>query len=614
MILREGLVSTLETRTLWQSLRDAFGLLDRHERSRAVLLVSSMVINAGLELVGLAAILPFVHLMLEPAPLSGDGTVARILRFSGIADVTTAIVLVGLGLVALIIIKNLYSFWHISFQARFCARAEARLAIDLLDRVVHAPYVWLIKRNSSIIRDVVVGQAIEWSRGVIRPTLQLLNDLLFLVVAAALLIIASPLPGLGVSVAAGLLAFVVMRIVRPHVDRHVEAKRKAIRLAGVTAMEGIAGGRDVRLSGAGPLLVNSFKQEMKTYAHSDARARQWQLVPRLAIEVIGFASLVGVALGALWAGAGRAEVASLLALYAVVAVRAIPLATQAVSAVTAIAGALPAVGEIRALIASIPGETQARIGKAPAWSMLTFNSVHFAYSLSTESAVGPIDLQIARGKAVGIVGASGAGKSTLVDLAAGLLPPSSGEIAIDNNPLEGELLAGWRQRVAYVAQTPFLIDATLAENIVFGAESRALGASHLSRAIEAAGLDRVVDQLPNGVNTPLGERGVRLSGGQRQRVAIARAIYRDSDLLILDEATSALDSITEREITDAIDSLRGVLTMLIVAHRLSTVMHCDEIVVLDHGKIIARGTHAEVLARSPAYRRMVEAQMLVQRQ
>ncbi len=608
---RQRLIGSVRVFGLWHGVITAFDLLNRREKVRAVLLALSMNVNAALGLVGLAGVIPFVHLMMQDKPLQGDGLSARSLRMIGFANVDVALTAVGLLLVALIFIKNVYALIHAGLQNRFCAGAEARLATELLDRVTQAPYAWLVTRNSHILRDVVVGQSIEWSRGVIRPALQAANDLLFLFVVFGLLIFSSPGAGMVVTATAAVLAVAIMRVARPRIAFHGERKRRAIRLAGVTASEAIAGGRDIRISGAGPMMVASFAHDMSEYTAGDAAGRQWQQVPRLGIEVLGFAALVGVALGALWTGTPRAEVAGLLALYAVVAVRAIPIISQLAMGITSLTGSLPAVGEVCALLDELPAIDEDRAGEPmESWDRLELTRVSYSYGGGKAPVLGPLDLEIIRGHSYGVVGASGAGKSTLIDIIVGLLPAQQGQMLLDGVPLSRESLAQWRKRIAYVAQAPFLIDASLRDNIVFSTTAGPDEEVRMGEVIAAAGLTDVVTLLPQGLDTPLGERGIRLSGGQRQRVAIARALYRNADIIVMDEATSALDSLTEREITEELDRLKKRLTLIVVAHRLSTVVRLDRIIMLDAGRISASGTHQQLLADSPAYGRLVAAQEL----
>lgn len=610
---RDDIARTVRASGTLAGLVDAFGLLTSSERRGATLLVASMNINAILGLVGLAGIVPFVHLMLEPAPLEGPGRLARAFRSLGFTDANSAISAFGLALIAVILVKNVYAYIHAGQQSRFCAKAESRLASELLNRVVSAPYGWLIGQNSSILRDIVVGQSIEWSRGVIRTTLQIVNDLLFLLLAVLLIVIASPLAGLVVSMGAAALSVGLAALARPRIAKATEEKRKAIRLAGVTASEAISGGRDIRISGIESALVGSFARDMERYSDMDGEGRLWQLVPRLGIEVIAFAALIGIALSGLWAGIPRAEVAGLLAMFAVVAMRAIPIIGQLVTAATSLAGALPAVAEIKWLKQALPAIPSPATPSPlpPDWSELRLEGIVFAYAGAAAPALGPLSLTISRFRSYGIVGSSGAGKSTLVDLLAALLEPTSGRLMLDDTEIGCDRHAAWRRRIAYVAQTPFLLDASLRDNIVFGEVDLPDEEERLAEVIAAAGLTAVVASLHEGLDTPLGERGIRLSGGQRQRVAIARALYRNAEILILDEATSALDSVIEREVSQSIQALNGRATVLCIAHRLSTVVACDNLIVMEAGRVVATGTHADLAARDPAYRKLIEAQELV---
>jgi ABC-type multidrug transport system fused ATPase/permease subunit len=591
----------------------ALQLLTHPERRRAVGLVASMVVNAVLTMVALAGIVPFMQLMLKPDPLAGHDILSRAVGLLGITDVTLAISVFGLALIALIAAKNVYQWWHNRLQNDFCASCETRLGTELLSRIIGAPYAWIVQQNTSILRDVVLSHAVDWSRGIVRTLLQLANDIFILLLAIVLVLVASPIAGFAMAVCATVLGVGLMRIARPRIALNAERKRRGSRLAGVTATEAIGAGRDVRMSRAGPGLISTFEHEFRAYSFSDAAGRQWQIMPRLGIEVIAFTALIGIALGALWSGVGRADVATLLALYVVVAMRAVPVISQVVSSVAVLMSALPAAAEVRAVLEAVPLTVDEQDTSTPArtdWRRLELCNVTVSYSPGAQPALTAVSLVLERGCSYGIVGPSGAGKSTLVDVLAGLLPPNTGSIRLDQTVLGGMLMRSWRSGIAYVAQSPFILDASIGDNIAFGAPDRLHDAARLAPAVEAAGLAKLVAELPEGLATRLGDRGVRLSGGQRQRVAIARALYRDADVLILDEATSALDSPTEREISQAIHALTGRVTLVIIAHRLSTVTNCDRIFVLDHGRLVAEGSHSRLLCESAHYRRLAAAQAL----
>jgi ATP-binding cassette subfamily C protein len=233
---------------------------------------------------------------------------------------------------------------------------------------------------------------------------------------------------------------------------------------------------------------------------------------------------------------------------------------------------------------------------------LTCDDVSFQYEDAPAPALDHVSFTIQRGQSIGIVGPTGAGKSTLVDVLLGLLVPTSGRVLVDGQPLDGRERA-WQRQIGYVSQDVYLLDDTLRRNIAFGIPDGAIDEGRLARAVSQARLDEVVTGLPSKLETVIGENGVRLSGGQRQRVAIARALYHDPPVLVFDEATAALDSQTEREVTEAIAAVHGTRTVIAIAHRLSTVKNCDQLIYLRDGKLAGIGTYQELL-RDPGFRQL----------
>ncbi|MCC7250945.1 ABC transporter ATP-binding protein [Hyphomicrobium sp.] len=594
-------------------IAQAFGYLNERERRRAVGVVVSTFVNAVLALVGLASVLPFFQLLVKPDPLARGTLIGDTFYRLGVTSEFDAIVLTGLVIVALIVAKNIFTLFHTRLTGRFCAALETRIASDLLKSIVDAPLGWYLRQNASMLRDSVMTHVTELVRGVIRQALSLANNGLMMLTALALLIPLTPVGALAVIAVTMVIGVGFLRLSRPRIALASERKRHNSMIAGVAATEAISGGRDVRMSRAGDVLKAEFHRNYAVYAFSDADARQWQLVPRAGIEVIGMSAVVAIAVLALFLGVNRLEVASMLTLYAVIAVRLLPVIGETANALSSIQISLPAMAHLDELRRGLPPACERSVPPIPEpWARIELRDVHYAYGGgSAAAAIDGIDLTIERGKSYGIVGASGAGKSTLVDIVAGLLLPTQGTVLVDDYPLSDEdLLAEWRRRVSYVAQSPLIFDMSLAENIAL----RPLGTAHdvkLGEAIAAAGLTDVVARLERKENTPIGDRGTRLSGGQRQRVAIARAIYQNADLMVLDEATSALDSLTEREVADAIDSLKGKVTIIAIAHRLSTIMHCDQIVLLREGRIVARGMHSELASEVSEYKRFISAQNLL---
>ena len=611
-IKRPRIVQRPNEGSLLRGVVSAFGYLTPSERRWAVALFGSTLINAILGLVGLASVLPFFQLLVKPDPLRLDSRVGRTFHLLGITSELHAIMLAGAAVIGLMVAKNVFGILHARISGHFCARVETRLATETLQRVIRAPFSWYLQQNTSILRDVIMNHVVEWARGIIRPTLNLANTGLMLITGLGLLVPFTPIPALIVALLVVSVGGGLIMLARPKIALASVRKRHNNLAAGVAATEAITGGRDVRMSQAGTVLLEEFRRNYSIYAHSDANARQWQVVPRYGIEIIGVSAIVVIAIGALLSGVNRFETASILALYAVVAIRLIPIIGEAANALSTIQISLPTLTHLDALREELPPVKVLPASEPPlaGWSRVALEKVHYRYKSDAPDALDGVSLVIERGRSYGLVGSSGAGKSTLADVVAGLLMPNRGRVIVDDTPLADEsTLALWRHHVSYVAQSPLIFDTSLADNIVLGASAKDRD-QKLAAAIDAAGLGSLVAALDKKEDTAIGDRGAWLSGGQRQRVAIARAIYQDADVLILDEATSALDSLTEREVADAIDELKGRVTILAIAHRLSTVVRCDEIILLDHGCIVARGSHSELLAISGIYRRFVEAQSM----
>jgi ABC-type multidrug transport system fused ATPase/permease subunit len=287
-----------------------------------------------------------------------------------------------------------------------------------------------------------------------------------------------------------------------------------------------------------------------------------------------------------------------LALFAAAAFRLMPSVNRILSSLQSLRYGVPVINTLNAEL--MPNSTPARTvhagPKGVLHTSLGMRNVTYVYPSRHQPALSDVSFEVRRGETIGFIGASGAGKSTLVDVLLGLLVPSKGEVCVDGVDIHTKLRE-WQDQIGYVPQTIFLTDDSLRRNIAFGLPDEAIDEAAIWRALRAAQLDAFVRELPHGAETVVGERGVRLSGGQRQRVGIARALYHDPDVLVLDEATSALDTPTETGVMQAIRSLHGAKTIFIVAHRFSTVEHCDRIYYLEHGRVVSTGSPAELLSR-----------------
>jgi ATP-binding cassette subfamily B protein len=373
--------------------------------------------------------------------------------------------------------------------------------------------------------------------------------------------------------------------------------------------EGLGGIRDVLLDGTQPLYS-------RVYHEADARLRRAQgnnifaaQSPRFATESLGMVMIAGLAYALSRHAGGIGAMLPMLGALALGAQRLLPALQQSHSAWAAIAGHQASLADAVALLdQSVPLELL-----EPPPEPLRFresvrlDGVRFRYGVDGPWVVDNLNLSIAKGSRVGLVGITGSGKSTVVDLLMGLLTPSAGAVLVDGEPLAGSRVRAWQRAIAHVPQSIYLSDATLAENIAFGVPSQAINMDAVRQAARKAQIAEFIEARGEGYGAMVGERGIRLSGGQRQRIGIARALYKNASVLVFDEATSALDNSTEQSVMDAVAELDRELTILLIAHRLSTVRTCDVIVELGRGKVVAQGSYEQLLERSPSFRRMAHA-------
>jgi ATP-binding cassette, subfamily B, bacterial PglK len=587
-------------------VKKGIALMTTRERRRMFYLLASSMFQAFLQTALLVSIVPMVQLMVDPSGLPAGKIVAWLNPiFSGYESKQIVLILAGI-IAALILFKAAFSWFHTGWMARFSATCEVRLKSLLMKQILTTQYSWLVRQNSARLRELLFGFVTTWARQFIRPFLKLLNDLMFAGIVVAVLIWANPVAGLIVATFISIFSASIFVLVRPELLRLAVVKRRAILKANSVSMEAILGIKEVKMAGVEDHFWTLFSKQVALYAGGDARAQQWTQIPRIVLELVAYGALVGMSVFVIVAEVQSAELAGLLLLYGLSALRLMPIFSNVVSGLANLLSSFPIIDDLENLIADTKLTELAPPDnwRPQPWQEIRLDNVSLSYADSEGAALTTVTLKIEPGKSYGAVGPSGAGKSTLIDLIAGLLEPTEGVVSVDSLPLEISSNRAWRRRFSYVSQRPFLLDASMRENIVFGSTAKP-DEARLARAIALTHLDQVVERLPKGLSSRLGEQGNLLSGGERQRVAIARALYRGADILILDEATSSLDTLVEREIAESIEELRGVVTTIIVSHRLGLVRDCDEIWVFENGRLVAQGSHNCLLERSDLYRRMV---------
>ena len=588
-----------------RDLQAILGALDPRLRWRWALLVPVMALAALFEAAGALAVFGLLRLVVEPARVRTTPALAE-LWSAWPADDPAAIVALLIALVAgFYVLRAAYLAWAEWLKESTIARSGARAADRLFARYLAADYLFHLRRRSaSLIHEVARSTDVAYQL-IAGSTLNILAECATIIALVTVLVIVAP--GQALATVAFVLLLVAVPLIATRRAWHGLGERQTtLEEQQVHVLQQSLGGvKDVKISGREAFFEGRFRATRRALATVKAQRAWLGTAVRLAVETVLIVSLLAVVRLVTRGGASGADTVALMALFAYTAFRVVPSANRVMLHAGYVregrAFVANALADLRAL-ADIPLRPH---GFEPPFTFdesLVCDDVTFAYEAGGPAAISHVHLRIAAGEAVGIVGPTGSGKSTLVALLLGLLRPSSGRILVDGRELAGHERA-WQRQIGYVPQEPYVLDDTIRRNVAFGLPDALIDDSRVRRACALAQLDTFLRELPDGIDTRLGERGARLSGGQRQRIAIARALYTDPAVLVFDEATASLDNQTEQEVVRAVSSLHGTRTLIVVAHRLTTVRGCQRLVFLERGRVAASGTY-DALLQNAAFRAM----------
>ena len=488
-------------------------------------------------------------------------------------------------LVAVYLVKAVYLDILLRRQTRFAFDVQTELSQRLFDTYLHQPYTFHLQRNSAeLISTAVTEVNVLTFHGSI-PALQFVSEAFVLVGLIVLLLVVEPTGTLAAGFVSGLGAWFVYRVTHARTKLYGEARQEFERLRVQWLQQGLGAVKEVRLLGREREFLDAYRAASASIAEALAFGVAQTQLPRLWLELLAVTGLAAVVFVMLASHRTTPEILTTLAFFGAVAFRLTPSINRVLVSAQLMRYALPVIALVTRELQLPRTEIDAMYAIRPFTDRIRFDHVSYSYEGASEQAVVDLSLDILRGSSVGIIGTSGAGKSTVVDLLLGLLTPDDGRVEVDGADLRHDARSRQRQ-IGYVPQTLFLSDDTIVRNIAFGVPEADVDHAAVSRALRAAQLEGFVESLASGLATIVGERGVRLSGGQVQRIGIARALYHDPAVLVLDEATSALDTETEREVMRAVTLLRGTKTLVIVAHRHSTVEHCDRLFQLEGGRLV----------------------------
>jgi ATP-binding cassette, subfamily B, bacterial PglK len=585
-------------RRLWKQLG--------RRRQRQFVAVGGLVfLSAVTEVVSLGAILPFLAVLTGHERVLQNPLLAHLMRALGATSLSQRVLVLAALFASVAVIAGALRILVLWLSTRVAYVTGADLSSEVYRRTLYQPYQLHILRNSSELISGVTGKLNE--------TVIVLNQLFFLFSSCVLLVsilsalfvidagVAS-LAAIGFGGGYAIIATLSRRGLRQNSRRVAEEHTQVVK----ALQEGLGGIRDVLLDGTQPVYCEIYRKADYSMRRAYGNVIFASASPRFAMEALGMVLIAALAYGISRTSGGVASALPVLGALAFGAQRLLPALQQGYAAWAQITGSHASLAYTLELLEQpVSPDAMVPATALPFRTSARLEGVWFRYTNSSPWVLSNINLVIRKGARMGFVGATGAGKSTALDVLMGLLPPTQGDVLVDGERIVGSRVRAWQRAIAHVPQSIFLSDDSFAANIALGVPRNAIDMARVRQAAHQAQIGDFIESRPQGYGARVGERGIQLSGGQRQRIGIARALYKNASVLIFDEATSALDNATEQSVMDAIESLDRELTILLIAHRLTTVRRCDVIVELEHGRVVCQGSYDELLKSSPSFRNMV---------
>ncbi len=570
-------------------------IFDRAQKLRMLGLVLLIPIGGLLETAGVSLVLPLISAILDEESFAANKYVIWFMDILNISDVKKMIYLLIIALIFMYIIKNSYCVFLIYLQSRFVNRNRSRYTTNLLSQFLHRPYEYYLNAETSVIVRTIYGDM----DNVFNLLMQCMNFAAELVVAVFLgifLLVVDVKMTIVIVGLLGLISLISIKIIKPTIGRVGDDARTAQAGLYKWILQPVAGIKDVKVLNKEDFCTDKYREKAVDYANSQVYNNILTNLPRTLIEtvvVVGVLIYVGISM---YVGVPMSELLPVVSAFAFAAMRLLPSVNRVNTYLTNIAYFEPALNYIYDNVDTRAMRDQESLDRERRANPNTkvielkkeirLSNITFAYPNTEKKIFDGADMIIPVGKSVGVMGPSGSGKTTIIDILLGLLKVQNGTITSDGTDIF-ENYEAWLSHVGYIPQAIYMLDASIKENIAFGVEADKIDEDRVWQVLEQAQMKEFVMEQPDGLDSQIGERGIRISGGQKQRLGIARALYHDPELLIFDEATSALDNDTETAIMEAVDKLHGHKTLVIIAHRLRTIENCDIIYEVKEGKISA---------------------------
>ena len=573
--------------------------ISSRRRRQFALLLCLTILSSLAEVISLGAVLPFIGILTQPEKVFASTALAGVVQTLGITSGAELVLPLTIGFAVAALVAGALRLLLLWVSIRLGNAAGADLSIEVYRRTLYQPYSVHVARSSSEIISGIT-QKVGIATGVLISVVAVITSTALFVAIMATLLAIDPIVAIIAAVSFGSAYGVIAWLTRRRLVHNSQCIAKEQTQVVKALQEGLGAIRDVLLDGTQKVYCNVYRKAILQLQRASGENTFINQAPRYAMEALGMALIAVFVLALSHRPGGVAAALPILGVLALGAQRLLPLMQQLYGNWSVVAGSKAALADVLALLDQpLPAEASQPEPEPLALRQdIRFDNVSFQYGSNAPWVLDDINLVIPKGARVGFIGSTGSGKSTALDLLMCLLEPTRGQIRVDGQPISLEHRRAWQRTVAHVPQSIFLADTTIAENIAFGIPPDQINLDRVRKAAEQARIAEFIESRPEGYSAIVGERGVRLSGGQRQRIGIARALYKQASVLVFDEATSALDNETEQAVMQAIEGLSEDLTILIIAHRLTTLKNCTQIVELDDGGIKRIGSYQAIVAQT----------------
>ncbi len=594
-----------------------FKLLTPQELKRLYLLFGVMMISALVEVIGIASIMPFLALITNPDIIQENKYLSWLYDTLNFQSTNSFLIFIGIIVLVILIISNLLVFLTFWGEARFSWMRSHSISTRLLRFYLFQPYRFFINQNSTILGKNILSEVQVVIKGVIVPVLEICSRSLAAIFIFALLVSIEPVLAISLVVILGGAYVLTYRIIKKRliIRGKLRYKTNAERFKAVN--EAFGDVKQLKLMGVENHFLKRYEKPSIKFARVNATTQIIGQIPKSIIEIIAFGGIIVIVLYLLASNKGFNKFLPLIGVYAYATYKLLPSLQSIFAGIANIRFNLQGLDALYedmfsfdnkiSFLSSEKVPDRSAVAPLPFNKVLELKEITYSYPGTSKPVIKDLNIKVDVNTSVAFVGSTGAGKTTIANIILGLLGPDSGKIIIDGVELTEENLTSWQRNLGYIPQDIYLQDDTVKNNITFGIPSSKVDMDALIRAARIANIhDFIVEQLPLKYETVVGEKGVRLSGGQRQRIGIARAVYHNPGVLVLDEATSALDGATEMEVFKAIENIAKTKTLIIIAHRLTTIQDCDVIYVMDNGAIVGEGKYDELMDSNKTFRKIAK--------